>query len=263
MMNKALRAALVAKLGVTLQRINQRTKKLTFYVPMSNEEATYCLAHLEGIALDNYLPPQTLARVRILLRALGSDPEHPSKESSKGPHGKAQARELILAGGIRLPDPVLPEAILDDASKMATTAYPMLYVFENSMRHVIAIMMSNAFGQDWWHKGAIPEALKNTVAERKGKEAEAWRSGRVAHPIYYTDTRDLVQIVRSNWPVFSKLFRRQEWFANIVISVEKARNTVSHMNPLLRRDIDRLRANLSKWWQLIRENTAVLRSSDL
>ena len=77
MTDKALRDALSAKLGVTRQRISQRAQALKVYVPMSTEDATYCLAHQEGFALDEYLPAQTVKRVRILLRALGANPDLP------------------------------------------------------------------------------------------------------------------------------------------------------------------------------------------
>lgn len=257
MTNKTLRDALTAKLGVTRQRINQRAHALKVYVPMTTEDATYCLAHQEGFALEDYLPAETVDRVRELLRALGADHEDPSTRRS-ALRGTAKARELVLAGGTRLPDPILPNGILEDASKMATTAYPMFYVFENSLRYVIATMMANEFGEDWWAKGEIEDSLKKEVAERERKGAKNWRSGRVAHPIYSTDVDDLVQIVRDNWPVFRKLFPRRNWFANRVAGLEIVRNTVSHMNPLLKRDMDRLRDDLSAWWSFIRAHRAVL-----
>jgi len=261
MTNKALRDALAAKLGVTRQRISQRAQALKLYVPMSTEDATYCLAHQEGFELDEYLPAQTLKRVRILLRSLGLNPDLPSTRTRTRSGGKAKARELILAGGARLPDPILPKRILDDASKMATTAYLMLYVFENSIRYVIATMMANQFGEDWWHKAVIPNSLKKKVAKCEGEDAAAWRSGRVAHPIYYADVNDLIQIVQRNWQVFRKLFPQPNWFANHVQCVELLRNTVSHMIPLQRRDTEWLRDNLSRWWAFLRENNAALKST--
>jgi hypothetical protein len=257
MTNKSLRDALTAKLGVSRQRISQRANRLKVYVPMTTEDATYCLAHQEGFALEEFLPPDTVDRVRELLRALGSDRDDPSTRRS-ALRGTAKARELVLAGGTRLPDPILPNGILEDASKMATTAYPMFYVFENSLRYVIATMMANEFGEDWWAKGEISKSLKKKIAEREGEDGENWRGGRVAHPIYSTDVDDLIEIVKGNWPVFRKLFLRPSWFANHVAGLEMMRNTVSHMNPLLKRDMDRLRDDLSAWWGFIRANRAVL-----
>ena len=257
MTNKALRDALTAKLGVSRQRISQRAKALKVYVPMTTEDATYCLAHQEGFALEEYLPPETVDRVHKLLRALGASLDGKSRRRS-ALRGTAKARELVLAGGTRLPDPILPKGILDDASKMATTAYPMFYVFENSVRYVIATMMANEFGDDWWHKGVVRDSLKNKIGKREGKGAETWRSGRAAHPIYCTDVNDLIKIVKDNWAVFRKLFPRPNWFANHVARLEMMRSTVSHMNPLLKRDMDRLRDDLSEWWGFVRANSLVL-----
>jgi hypothetical protein len=257
MTNKSLKDALTAKLGVSRQRISQRAKGLKVYVPMTTEDATYCLAHQEGFALEEYLPSETVDRVRKLLHALGASLDGKSKRRS-ALRGTAKARELVLAGGTRLPDPILPKGILDDASKMATTAYPMFYVFENSIRYVIATMMANEFGDDWWHKWVVRDSLKNKIGKREGKDAETWRSGRVAHPIYYTDVNDLIKIVKNNWAVFRKLFPRPNWFAKRVTGLELMRNTLSHMNPLLKRDMDRLRDDLSDWWAFIRTNSRVL-----
>jgi Swt1-like HEPN len=257
MTNKTLRDALTAKLGVSRQRINQRARALKLYVPMSTEDATYCLAHQQGFALEEYLPPETVDRIRKLLSALGSNGDDQLRRRS-ALRGTAKARELVLAGGTRLPDPILPEGILDDASKMATTAYPMFYVFENSVRFVVATMMANKFGEDWWHKAEIKNSLKKKAGKGEGKDAPNWRSARVSHPIYSTDINDLIKIVKNNWTVFRKLFPRPNWFADRVSELEMLRNTLSHMNPLLKRDMDRLRADLSEWWEFIRANRAVL-----
>ena len=135
---------------------------------MTTEDAVYCLAHQEGFALEEYLPAETVDRVRELLRALGTDREDQATRRS-APRGAAKARELVLAGGIRLPDPILPNGILEDASKMATTAYPMFYVFENSLRYVIATMMGNEFGEDWWTKGKIRGLVEEGKRQERAK----------------------------------------------------------------------------------------------
>ena len=258
---KALREALTAKLAVSRQRINQRARALKLYVPMTTEDATYCLAHQEGFALEEYLPPETVERVHMLLRALGSndgDQSGPRPAPHLKPRRAAKTRELVLAGGTLLPDPILPNGILDDASKMATTAYPMFYVFENSVRCVVATMMANEFGEDWWHIADIKNSLQKKSGKSEEKDPQNWRSARVSHPIYSTDINDLIKIVENNWTVFRKLFPRPGWFANHVSDLEILRPTVSHMNPLLRRDTDRLRDDLSEWWSFIRAKSAVL-----
>jgi len=262
-MNSELRKELLAKMGVSRQRLNQRADLLKEYVPMTSEEAAYCLAYEEGLSLEKYLPRPTVMRVRELLSALHFGQPVRTKRRQKQVRGKERARELILAGGIRLPDPILPQGILDDAARMATTAYPMLYVFENSVRHAIAMMLGNKFGVDWWNRGAIPEDVKSTVAGRDGKSPQAWHSARVTHPIFFTEAKDLIAIVEKNWKVFSALFPRKDWFADLVSSIDMARDAVSHMNPLQRRDVDTLRENLSEWWEVIRERSEVLKGGHL
>lgn len=253
--NQELTLALMAKLDISRSRLSQRVQTMKVHVPMSTADATYCLAQQEGIAVDKYLPAETVRRVNELVSVLAADANRGAVPRAST---RARAEEYVVAGGIRLPDPVLPQGILDDARKMATTAYPMLYVFENSIRFVVAIMMANRFGDSWWSRAPIKESVKKAVRQRDGNGAEAWRSGRATHPIYFTELSELTDIVRGNWQVFRQLFPKLEWFERRVACVEALRKTVTHMNPLQKRDTDLLREELSDWWEFVRKNQNIL-----
>ena len=48
--------------------------------------------------------------------------------------------------------------------------------------------------------------------------------------------------------VFKKpLFPSDKWLPGLIEKVEASRNVVAHMNPLQKRDVDRIRLNFEDW----------------
>ncbi|MCH7986511.1 MAG: hypothetical protein IH847_08000, partial [Acidobacteria bacterium] len=208
---------------------------------MSTEDATYCIAHEEGLKLDKYLSREIVDRVRTLLRQAPGSGGVVSVAKAKV-KTIIKTREVKVGGEILLQDPLVAEKVLAEAQKMAGKVYPMLYVFENSVREVIKRMMNKTLGNDWWNVANIPEDIRKDVEKRQRREEqEAWHGRRGAHSIHYTDIDDLIRLVQNNWGVFRQVFSRQDWFSNIVRCMETSRNTVAHMNPLDNHDIDRVK----------------------
>ena len=149
MTNRALRKALLDKLDVTPQRLSQLAAKIkTNSGPMKTEEAIYCLAHRHGFDLTKFLPDSTVERVRQLLpRAT----EKPSSEKPARRPDKALAKivNVAIGGKFNLANPILPQHVLSEAKEMAETVYPILYVFENSIRELILRVIRNKYGQNW------------------------------------------------------------------------------------------------------------------
>lgn len=258
MTNRKLRAALLQKLGVSHQRLSQRVQALKTKCPMTTEEATYCIAHREGLKLDKFLPKETVDRARELLSQLSTSAGEP-RVAQATTKAVIKTREVNIGGEIKIDDPILPEKVLNEAREMAGKVYPMLYVFENSVREVIRRMLVKKFGEDWWNTANISQDIRADVQKRQQKEEKhAWHGKRGAHPIYYTDIDDLVRIVQSNWQAFEMVFSKQHWFANIVESVEMSRNPVAHMNPLGKHDIDRVRMQLRDWQRQIASKKPLL-----
>lgn len=258
MTNSKLKADLLARLKVTPQALSSRVQTLKGRWPMTTADATYCIAHQEGLKLDKYLPQETVDRVRGLL-------PHVSTDNGGAAHSRAKVRtvtrtrDLTIGGEISISDPLLPERVLEEARRMAGRVYPMLYLFENSVREVIQRMMRKRFGVGWWVEANIPTEIRAQVRQRQRQEDDrAWHGKRGAHPIYYTNIDDLSRIVQNNWPLFRGVFDRQDWFAQLVRCVEVSRNTVAHMNPLAKDDFDRLRINLSDWQKQVSAKKSLL-----
>jgi Swt1-like HEPN len=110
--------------------------------------------------------------------------------------------------------------------------------------------------------GEFSKGIRDTVERNKSAEARnRYHSRRNARPIYYTNVGDLATITMSanGWKVFKKLFPSDKWLPSLVEKVEASRNVVAHMNPLQKRDVDRINLNAEDWFAQIkgREPTTV------
>ena len=52
--------------------------------------------------------------------------------------------------------------------------------------------------------------------------------------------------------MFKKHFPSDKWFPGLVEKIETSRNVVAHMNPLQKRDIDRINLNAEDWFDQIK-----------
>lgn len=252
---RQLRRDLLAKLGVTPQRLSQRVQEIKRVLPMSPQEATCILAHQEGLHLDRYLDKDKLPKIRQLIATLPTTP--PSGPARPG-RTKAATRKapkavhVTIGRDIKLSDPVLPQRIVREAKLMAEKVYPLLYIFENSVREVIQRVMVRAYGDKWWPDKA-PKRVRDIVASRmQSEKGKAWHSKRGTHEIYYTDIDELKGIVASNWEPFAPLFNDQSWFNHIVDQITVSRHVVAHSNPVSKQDLKRLEVNFTDWENQIR-----------
>lgn len=252
---RELRRDLLAKLDVTPQRLSQLTKQLKQTCgPMSTQEAVCLLAHQRGLVLDRYLDESKLASIRQLATVAPSPA--PAPPVNRPRERAAKAVYVTIARDIKLSDPLLPRRIINDAKLMAEKVYPLLYIFENSVRQVIQQVMNRALGAQWW-AAAVPKAIAARVAKRMGKEQRnAWHGKRASHPIYYADMGHLKQIVTLHWQHFALLFPDEAWFTSRFDAIAFSRNVVDHHNPLAKDDIKALQVYTSQWHKQIRDCVA-------
>jgi len=262
MTHKSLKAALLKKLGVTKQRLSQRVQAVIRQLPMSPDEAAYCIAHQEGLRLDKFLDRDTIAHVRGLVAAL-RPPAQSIAHTKIRTSAVAQATEIRVGGGFSVTDPVLPSRIIADAKEMSERVYPILYVFENSVREVIKRVLSAEFGKDWWDRCASA-SVKRTVTDRIRQENDTpWHGTRSTHPIFYTDIKDLVSIVSNQdaWPKLKPILKSIEWFNQLIKCIGASRNPVAHMNPISGHDRQRLVVNFIDWKSTIKANLSLIPTS--
>lgn len=262
-------AALREKLGgVSHQAISQRRLKIQTIVQMPTDIATYVLAAREGVRLHHELDTGTLEqvanfdeRLRAKEQSNGQGPVAVTpKKAGRAPQASSTVNEFRV-GDVKVPKGALNAKHMTDAVRMAGV-YPILYAFENSMREFIDGHLTATYG-DEWHDD--PKIVNTTVKGRveRNRNAEArhrYHSRRNARFVYYTDLGDLPLIAHSEngWKVFKPLFPTDKWLHGRVEVIEASRNVVAHMNPLQKRDIERIRLNFQDWLAQIRDNCSTV-----
>lgn len=250
MTNRKLRSALLKKLGITPQGLSLRVKKTKGESgPMSTEEATYLIAHKEGLDLAKYLDTATVSNIRDILNPASTH----GLEQQKASRVRSRARvDVIIGGTYRLKDPLLPRNVVTEAKEMASKVYPFMYVMENSVRNLILRVMENSKGAQWWDAYA-PSKTQDKVRDRMdGEDKIPWHGKRNAHPIYYTDFKDLIGIITKNWGLFSDILPTKEWVRQRLEELSPSRNIIAHNNPLNKHDIARLKVYFQDWENVLR-----------
>jgi hypothetical protein len=258
--NPAVLAALRTKLAkagqrpVSLQAVQQRRAKIQSLVPMPSEIATYVIAQRAGVPLHAHLDAATLEQVAtadLHLRTKDSRTEGrtPVPAKSKPVTRPIIVKELHLTN-IKVPSAALSAVRKADAERMASV-YPMLYAFENSVREFVDGHLAQQLGRDWFdNPKVVSSSVRKTVERNKAAEGlHRYHSSRNARPLYYTNVADLSAITTSEgaWPIFKALFPSDKWLGALIERIEASRNVVAHMNPLQKRDIDRIRISLEDW----------------
>lgn len=250
---------LLDELGITRQAVDSRVKTIQRHLAISKNDATYLIAFEANVKIDDRLDPETLERVSryAAMRRRGTEPAHGGNGTPKGSPKSA----LVKIANVQVEDiPGLSPAHAREAGVMAEKVYPILYVFENSARDIIARVLEANLGADWWDKVAYSE-LKREVKRRRTQEGEeAWHSKRADNPLAYLDLGHLSDLVGKPtvWPYFQEIFPRDNWFSAVVDDLKVSRRVIAHMNPLSEDDIKQVEAGFRRWVKQIRAKAHLL-----
>lgn len=145
--------------------------------------------------------------------------------------------------------PFLDYNIENNAKKMAEVPYYILYLFENSIRKLIQIVMTKKFGSDWWSKVVTNSEIIKKVSDRKLLEGNnKWHVPRGEHELFYTDLEDLTYFLNKEKTEFEKYIGDVDlWTTKIKKETKLSRNIVDHHNPLPQREINRLIQTFEDW----------------
>jgi hypothetical protein len=247
---KELRSVIATKLGIKKAQIYAKARILAVKTQTKTEDGIFLLAAQNGINLNKYLPQDKLNQIRQLLFQLNQHGQQsqPTKLSTKN---TPKTINVSIGKTITFKDPLLTEKLLKEAKQMAEEVYPLLYIFENSVREMIIRIMQKVHGSNWWHT-EVSKEIRDEVQKRKYKEDQnPWHGKRGAHPVYYTDLEHLGRIVQNNWGDFKLIIPTLQWLTQRVQEVGHSRNPVAHMNPLGKDDIQRIKVYFRDWQKLI------------
>lgn len=252
--NSALRKALLETLKVTPQALSLRVQRKKKHSPMSTEDATYLIAHEEGMRIDRYLSGDQVDRVRALqtqVRPVAPAPKPPARRI----HATNKTRDIRFPNNYRANDSLLSATKLSEAVQMAAV-YPVLYVLENSMRELVRRVMRKNFGDTWWDTeltSGKPKTIHGKAASRMLNE-KSWHQRRGAHPIDYIDLDDVGDLILAKHGNFfpDYLGNDVDFFRNFMKELTPSRNVVCHMNPLESHNIEAVKIALHRWQGMIK-----------
>lgn len=248
MIDKSLLRSLrdVSDLGTSTiyKQIQRKQEDLGFRV--TKGQAAALVASEFGIDISKFLSPEELAELRRLpIQA----PQVVKKVVSK--KLVAQPKIMQFASGLQVQDPFLSDKIRREAGEMSGV-YPIIYIFENSVRNVISLVLKKKYGENWWDT-QVNTTIQGKVKNRMDKEAaNRWHGRRGAAPIFYTDINHLLSIIMNNWADFAGLFPDQDWLKSRIKEIEMSRNIVAHNNPLDKHDIRRIEVYFEDWLKQIK-----------
>jgi len=224
------------------------------YSVLETDIAAYCLAFKNGIKIDRYgLKSSTLDKVQLALSS-SSAKGIPNVETGKVKGRAQKSGSTIINIGVmgKINHPLITTQIASDAQKMANI-YPIIYVFENSIRNLIQKVMESKYGSDWWNKAKISSKIKGKVKIRKKDEdRNRWHGKRGAHEIFYTDIEELTSIIETNWNYFKKYLPKQHWVKTMIEIIGTSRNVIAHNNPLKKDDISSLKVHFKQWMKQVK-----------
>jgi hypothetical protein len=252
--------------GVTAEAVRQRRERLQRLVTMPNDIALYVLAHRLGLKVHRLVTDaEVLDKVASYAKQVAeaervTAPQPASVNTTEPKRSVASApptaADLV---NINVPPGLLTPKHVREAVRMSKRVYPLLYVFENSIREYVDGHLAVAHGSKWYEEASSTlvssDVRKAVERARKADDEERWHSARNARPIYYTELENLALIVTSQdgWMVFGPpRFPRQAWFTELIHSAKVSRNIVAHMNPLQPTDVTDLERSVRKWFKQIK-----------
>lgn len=248
---------LMNKLNLSRIGVYKRIEKAKQdYSVLETDIAAYCLAFKKGIKIDRYgLKPETLIRVQQSLNSGKIIVTGEQRNSKTQRNTVIKSQNPIITIGLvgKIDHPVIRKQIALDAQKMANV-YPIIYVFENSVRELVQKIMESKYGKDWWDKNSIPSKIKEKVIIRKKDENKnKWHGKRGAHEIFYTDIEELTSIIENNWNDFKDFLPKQHWVKTMIEIIGTSRNVIAHNNPLSDDDVSALKVHFKQWTKQIKD----------
>jgi len=138
-------------------------------------------------------------------------------------------------------------------SKMLAVAYKnaevcaKLFIFENSLRRVVSAVMEKEYGIDWWYDVTPRDIMYSTFDRRSGEKEPKWRGQFGAEPIYYTDIKDLSEIINNRQEAFRKVLGKKLSIATWINLVERIRTALVHSNPVTQKELDKFAVIFKQW----------------
>jgi len=144
------------------------------------------------------------------------------------------------------------EASLRNEAARMSEFYEIFYCLENSIRKLVADIMIEAEGADWWSSKRVDEEKIRRPAEgRHKKEVDSGITPRSEHFIDYTTFGELSQLITDNWELFDPVFQSKTAVSNVSNQLNLLRGPIAHCNPTDELEQDRLNLAVRTWFKIM------------
>lgn len=220
---------------ISISRIHQSNPGITM------NAAAYLYAQKNGIGVYGSLAPEDKLSLSYVKSAPPTGPQEPQKQERRKP---------------REPIPELDSQFTSEAVRNAS-AYPYIYVWENSLREVILSKVGR--GKAWWTDGSKVSKDTQDYADRiaRAESKYPWSTSRGDHPIYYVSLVELFSIIERNWALFKDVFKDLEQLRAWTKECAPIRNLVAHNVPISTVDMTNIKIKaiylhrMIKRWQTV------------
>lgn len=143
--------------------------------------------------------------------------------------------------------PQFEAAIREEAAEMSAH-YRVFYCLENSIRSLVADLMKERHGSNWWNTH-VPELVRNHVEKTRNKERDSGISARSSDALDYTTFGELGEIIKSNWPTFQDVFQNIKALEKVIATLNALRGPIAHCKPLAEDEVIRLHISVRDWFR--------------
>jgi Swt1-like HEPN len=142
-------------------------------------------------------------------------------------------------------------ALRAEASRMSEF-YEVFYCLENSIRKLVADIMVDADGADWWNGKCVDDKrIREPAAGRRKKEIDSGITPRSDRLIDYTTFGELSQIITDNWDLFEPVFQSKTAVSNVSNQLNLLRGPIAHCNPTDELEQERLNLAVRTWFKIM------------
>ncbi|MDX5360237.1 MAG: hypothetical protein LPL00_02725 [Alphaproteobacteria bacterium] len=143
------------------------------------------------------------------------------------------------------------EKLRQEAARMSEF-YEIFYCLENSIRKLVADMMAEAEGADWWHSDRVDQKrIREPAAARRKRELDSGITPRSEHLIEYTTFGELSNLITDNWELFDPIFQSKTAVSNVSNQLNLLRGPIAHCNPTDELEQERLNLAVRTWFKIM------------
>jgi hypothetical protein len=142
-------------------------------------------------------------------------------------------------------------AMRKEAARMSEF-YEVFYCLENSIRQLVADILIEAEGPDWWTSTRVDEdRIRKPAIQRRNKEVDSGITPRSERLIDYTTFGELSQLITDNWELFDPVFQSKTAVSNVSNQLNLLRGPIAHCNPTDEMEQDRLNLAVRTWFRIM------------